>query len=125
MAKKNNINTTIIGHDIHIKGEVQALGPIHVDGRVEGSIVSKNHITIGELAVVKADLTANEIVVDGEVHGNVEAYEGIKINSTGKVFGNITGDRMIIEEGGLYQGNVNMDVIASQNMYEGHFEFRP
>lgn len=125
MAKNNNINTTIISHDIHIKGEVHALGPIHVEGRVEGSIISKSYITIGELAVVKANLTANEIVVNGEVQGNVEALKGIKINQTGKVFGNIKGDRLIIEEGGLYQGNVNMDVIASQNIYEGHFEFKP
>ena len=80
MAKKNNIDTTIIGHDIYIKGEVHALGPILVEGRVEGSMVSKSYINIGENAVVKADLVANEIVVDGEVQGNVEALEGIKIN---------------------------------------------
>jgi len=38
------------------------------------------------------------------------------------LYGDITGDRLIIEEGGIYKGKVNMDIISSKNLYEGKFQ---
>ncbi len=122
--KKGHI-TTFIGKDMYIKGDLHSLGSIFIDGRVEGNIVCQAEVTVSEHAVVKANITAKYILINGEVQGEVESLEGLKINSTGKVFGNIRGDRLIIEEGGVYQGHVNMDVIAAQNIYENKFEFKP
>ena len=40
------------------------------------------------------------------------------------VFGDISGDKLTIDEGGVYKGKVNMDVISSKNVYEGAFQFK-
>ena len=44
---------------------------------------------------------------------------GLHICKTGKVYGNVTGDQLIIEEGAIYRGKVNMDIISAKNAYEG------
>ena len=55
-----------------------------------------------------------------EISGDVKVTGDLLIY--GKVYGNISGDQLIIEEGGIYKGKVNMDVISSKNSYEGEFQ---
>ena len=97
-------------------------GSIRIEGSLEGDVVSQGEVFIGEKSCLKANVYGQRVVVAGEVTGNVEAVKGIKICSTGKVYGDISGDRLIVEEGGIYKGKVNMDVISSRNLYEGKFE---
>jgi cytoskeletal protein CcmA (bactofilin family) len=68
---------------------------------------------------VKANIVGKSVVVAGEVVGNIEAISGLRICQTGRVYGDISGDQLIIEEGAIYKGNVNMDIISSNNVYEG------
>ncbi|MBT5855686.1 polymer-forming cytoskeletal protein [bacterium] len=118
----SNIVTTIVGEETEFKGTLHAQGSVRVEGTLEGEIYSQGEVTIGEKSCVKANIFAKRIIVAGEVTGNIEAIQGLKICKTGKVFGDITGDRLIVEEGGIYKGKVNMDVISSKNLYEGNFE---
>jgi cytoskeletal protein CcmA (bactofilin family) len=113
---------TIIGEESEIKGSIHSQGSIRIEGSVEGDIVSQGEVVIGEHSKIKANVYGRRVVVAGEVMGNVEAINGLKICRTGKVYGDIAGDRLIIEEGGIYKGKVNMDVISSSNLYEGKFE---
>lgn len=113
---------TIIGEESEIKGAIHSQGSIRIEGTVEGDIVSQGEVVVGEHSTVKANIYGRRVVVAGVVMGNVEAINGLKICRTGKVYGDIAGDRLIIEEGGIYKGKVNMDVISSSNLYEGKFE---
>ena len=58
------------------------------------------------------------VVVAGEVTGNVEAINGLEITGTGRVYGDVIGDRLIIDEGAVYKGNVKMDIVTSKKAYE-------
>jgi len=125
-ASKKNFNpdtvNMIIGPESNIQGNLHSQGSIRIEGIVTGEIVSEGEVFIGEGSVCNASINATRVVIAGQVFGNVEATKGIKICATGKVEGNITGDRLIVEEGGVYKGQVNMDVISSRNLYEGKFE---
>lgn len=107
--------TTILSKESTFKGDLETSGSVRIDGILEGQIRAQGEVIIGEGCQVKADIAAKRVIVEGEVHGNIEASNGLEICSTGKVFGNISGDRLIIEEGALYQGQVSTDVIASKN----------
>ena len=113
---------TVIGEETELKGSIHSQGSIRIEGALEGDVVSQGEVFIGEKSCLKANVYGQRVVVAGEVTGNVEAVKGIKICSTGKVYGDISGDRLIVEEGGIYKGKVNMDVISSRNLYEGKFE---
>lgn len=125
MAKKKfdtNLINTIIGEESEFKGAIHSQGSVRIEGRLEGEVFAEGEVYIGEKSYVKANIFGKRVVISGEVNGNVEAINGLKICKTGRVYGDISGNRLIIEEGGIYKGKVNMDVISSNNLYEGKFE---
>ena len=113
---------TIVGEESEVKGTLHSQGSIRIDGNFEGEIIAQGEVYLGVNSYVKASIFGQKVIIAGEVHGNVEAVKGLKIAKTGKVYGDITGDRLIVEEGGIYKGKVNMDIISSKNLYEGKFE---
>ncbi len=119
---KNELVNTIIGAEASVKGVIETQRSIRIEGAVEGTIYSKGEIYIGENSKVKADVYGQKIIIAGEVTGNVEAVKGLYIRKTGRVYGDITGDQLIIEEGAIYRGKVNMDIISSKNVYEGNLK---
>ena len=123
---KQSYNTdlinTIIGEESEVKGTLHSQGSIRIEGNFEGEVISQGEVYLGANSHVKANVFGQKVIIAGEVHGNVEAVKGLKITKTGKVYGDITGDRLIVEEGGIYKGKVNMDIISSKNLYEGKFE---
>ena len=116
---KADIVTTIIGEDVFVKGSIHTQRSVKIEGSFEGEINSKSEVFIGPKSKVKATIIAKRIIVAGEIIGDIEASSGINILNTGKVFGNISGDQLNIEEGAIYKGSVNMDIISSKSIYEG------
>jgi len=118
----SSLVSTVIGEETTIKGIIHTQRSIRIEGVVEGEINSQGEVYIGEKSKIKANIVGKTIIVSGEVIGNIEAIKGLKICKTGKVYGNIAGDQLLIEEGGIYKGKVNMDIISSKNIYEGELE---
>ena len=87
-----------------ISGKLYFEGSVHVDGNLDGEIDGKE-ITIGENAVVTAQIRADSIVVSGKVEGDITATHRIEIRATAKISGNITAPRLIIQEGAIFEGS--------------------
>ncbi len=113
---------TLLGENTHFKGSLHSQNSLRIDGTLEGDIHAQGELFIGEKSKIKANIVAKRIIVAGEVIGNIEALQGLEIISTGKVYGDISGARLVIEKGAVYRGKVNMDVIESQNPYEGEIQ---
>ncbi|MBU0580610.1 MAG: polymer-forming cytoskeletal protein [Candidatus Margulisbacteria bacterium] len=109
---------TILGSETSFKGTIDSQESIRVEGSFEGQINSQGEVYIGEGSIVKANIYGRRVIVAGEVNGSIEAINGLEITSTGRVYGDITGDRLIVDEGAVYKGNVSMDVITSKRNYE-------
>ncbi len=109
---------TILGPDTSFKGTIDAQESMRIEGNFEGTINSQGEVYIGEGAVVNADVYGKRVIVAGELKGTIEAINGLEITGTGRVYGDITGDRLIVDEGAVYKGNVNMDIITSKKKYE-------
>jgi cytoskeletal protein CcmA (bactofilin family) len=101
--------TTYIGKSMLIKGEVSGSEPIHVEGRIEGSIsLPRNHINVGRHAVVGSDVQAGEVVVRGKLHGKLTVSDRVEIHRTGLLIGDVVTAKISIEEGASFQGSVDM-----------------
>ena len=122
MKKKTKLNSnaiyTVIGPDASIKGTIDSQESLRIEGKFEGTINSQGEVYVGEGAVINADIYGRRVIVAGEVKGQIEAINGLEITGTGRVYGDITGDRLIVDEGAVYKGNVNMDIITSKKKYE-------
>ncbi len=116
---------TILGEKTTLKGSLITEVPIRIDGTFEGEIISQSDIFLSETSRIKATINGKRVIVSGEVMGDIHVTEGLEICKNGRVYGNIGGTTLIIHEGALFKGQVNMDTIASQNDYEGPFELRP
>ena len=91
-----------------ISGKISFEGPARIDGEVDGEIVAKDSITIGESAVVTAHIRAASVTVAGKVSGDITASQRIDIRPSAKVSGNITAPVLSVQEGALFEGHCSM-----------------
>jgi cytoskeletal protein CcmA (bactofilin family) len=97
-----------------ISGKLHFEGPARIDGQVDGEIAGKD-ITIGESAVVTAQITGESIIVCGKVKGEITASQRLEIRPTAKVSGNISAPKLIVQEGAVFEGNCAMGHEASHD----------
>jgi cytoskeletal protein CcmA (bactofilin family) len=91
-----------------ISGKLNFETPARIDGHVEGEINAKDSLTIGESAVVAAQIKADSVVVAGKVSGDIVAAHRIEIRPSAKVLGNVTAPTLVINEGALFEGHCAM-----------------
>ncbi len=119
---RNEDITTTIGEDTLVTGEMHTQNSLLVLGHFEGVIRAQGDVFVGEKSHVKGDIYAKRVVVSGEVTGNVATTHGLEIAKTGRVTGDVSGDRLIVEEGAIFKGKVNMDVISSRSIFVAETE---
>jgi len=91
-----------------ISGKLMFDGPARIDGEVDGEIISKDSLNIGESAVVTAQIKAASIVVAGKVSGDITGSQKIEIRPSAKVMGNLAAPLLVIQEGALFEGHCSM-----------------
>ena len=105
--------TAWIGQGVTIEGRVSSAQDLRIDGRVDGAVeVGQHELVLGAGAEVKANLTARSIVIGGAVIGDIVATERLRIEPTGAVDGNVTSPRVLLADGGIVRGK--MDVAGSR-----------
>lgn len=96
--------TTSIGADTTIQGDLDIKGQLNVYGVVEGQIRCDSEVFIGETGRVTGDILAMNIRVSGYMEGGLECGE-LTIEHSGKVTGEAATDSFKIEEGGQFEGS--------------------
>ncbi|MCB9899136.1 MAG: polymer-forming cytoskeletal protein [Planctomycetes bacterium] len=107
MADTGN-DPTVIGADIHIKGEMTFQKPVRLVGTFEGSITGQGELQVAKGAACKANVTSSSITVDGIVEGNLVAAEKVQLNTSGVVRGDIVAGKMIMAEGASFFGQCSV-----------------
>jgi cytoskeletal protein CcmA (bactofilin family) len=98
-----------IGKSITIKGDLSGNEDLQIDGTVEGRIdLPNNQLTIGAEGRVKAEVHAKAVIVVGHVTGNLSAADRIQVEATGIVDGDVKAPRLVIQEGAMLNGGVEM-----------------
>lgn len=100
--------TTVIAHTTAWKGTLEAAGSLHVHGRVEGALVARDDIFVAEEAEVDASITASRVVIAGSVLGSIHCSERLEILPRGRVSGDVRSPVLVVHEGALMAGNVQM-----------------
>ena len=94
---------------IKIKGEISGREDLFLDGVFEGKIhITDGSFTVGPNARVNAEIEAREIIVRGEVIGTLKASERVQVWSTGSVTGDMETRGIVIEEGAVLRGKVDV-----------------
>ena len=95
------------GRTIAIRGNVECVEDVLIEGRIDGHIWNENHVvTVGADAIVKGDIVARMITVRGEVEGTMMATGRVDIMNEARVTGRVVAQRFMLAEGGTFSGKV-------------------
>ena len=102
--------SALIGPGISVDGDISGNENLLIEGKVKGSIkLGANEVSVGRSGVVDADVTAKSIRIAGRVTGDLHASEKVIINGTGHVRGNVVAPRVVLEDGAVFKGSIDMD----------------
>ena len=99
---------SLISSGVEIKGDITSQGSIRIDGQVEGNLNIKGDLILGEKGKIKGEVKAENIIIAGKLEGRAIAGTRFEIAATGAITGDITAATLIIDEGGLLDGNSRM-----------------
>ena len=99
---------TLLGDGSRFKGTVECEGTMRIDGKVDGKVLARDSVIVGETGIIKADIMAPNIVIGGKVTGNITAENKVELLPAAQLYGDIQTPILAIAEGVVFQGNCNM-----------------
>ena len=100
--------SAFLGKGSKVTGKIALDGPGRIEGQVEGEITAQDTLTIGEGAIVNAQVNGTSIVVHGRVTGDINARARLELKAGSKVFGNVRAPSLVIQEGATFEGQCAM-----------------
>ena len=106
-----NKNSTVIGENCVIEGDVTFEKTIEVHGKIIGTLkIAENctsaSLVIKKTGVVEGDVYGSDVVIEGEVVGNVSGKKEIKIENSAFISGNVYYDILDVQGGATINGNL-------------------
>lgn len=101
-------STTVLTADCEFKGALAFSGELQLHGRLEGTIESEGgSLTIGEEALIKAEIRVNDVQIHGKVQGNIYATGRIELRGKAEVYGDLHSNRLAMDDGVVFVGRSN------------------
>jgi len=101
--------SAFLGKETVFQGKMTFQGMFRMEGKFEGEFFESGTLIVGETAVVKGKIGVNTIVIYGLVEGEVHTKGRVEIHPKGKLHGNLFTPILVIEEGGIFEGNCKME----------------
>jgi len=110
---KTNVNTTLsinlIAKGTSVKGDIITDSDFRIDGILEGSIISKGKIIVGESGNVNGEITCKTADFSGKIKATIKVEELLSLKSTAEVNGDVITKKLNIEEGAIFTASCRMD----------------
>ena len=97
-----------LGTGTRFSGTLRFKGSVTVRGEYEGQIDAQGFLYIEDGAHVRADVSAQRIIIGGTVHGNIEAQDEVEMLPGCVVYGNVRAGRVRIADGVVFEGRCEM-----------------
>ncbi len=108
MKKSQGTLNGFLDQGCAIKGDVVFSDLLRVHGQVSGTVRSEHELLVGEGGVVEGEIVVGRLVVAGTVKGTVRVNESLMIHGTGRVLAEVFAPQLIVDEGGVLEGEVHM-----------------
>lgn len=91
---------TILHQGTTLRGRLTGEGDVRVYGAVQGEVVLRGALAVGEGGVVRGGtVEASDISVEGELTGEVNATHGLVVFPSGTLRGRVRGGALRVHEG--------------------------
>jgi len=120
MAFKKKMEEKVLDVDAAMQGSLIFRDPVNlrINGKFEGTLETKGNLTIGQAAVVLADIIGDNIVIGGKVKGRITARESLTLLPTAVTEGDIYPAKLNVAEGAILEGRCSMlqDFLNSEEL---------
>ncbi len=100
---------TVIGNTIVIDGEITGDEDLTIRGTIKGRISLSASLHVENSGTVEADIETDNVEISGNVTGNIVSTDKVELKSDGRMVGDIKAPRILIADGAVFKGNVDME----------------
>lgn len=97
-----------LGAGTTYQGHLHFAGAVRVDGQFTGEINSEGTLILGKDAQVSAKVNVGQLILSGQISGEIHVNKRTILHKTAKLIGNLDTPVLIMEEGAVIQGTINM-----------------
>ncbi|SHN54656.1 Polymer-forming protein [Desulfovibrio litoralis DSM 11393] len=90
------------------EGHLNFSGAVRIDGQFKGDIESDGTLILGKDAKVQATVHVGQLIVSGCITGEMKIAKKTIIHKTARLIGTLNTPVLVMEEGAVVQGTVNM-----------------
>lgn len=120
MAFKKKLEEKTLDVDAAMQGSLSFKDPVNlcINGKFEGSLDTRGNLTIGNTAIINADIIGDNIIIGGRVKGKITARERLTLLPQAIVEGHIHPAKLNVAEGAVFQGQCSMldDFLNSEQL---------
>ena len=100
--------TGFLDKNVRLEGTLEASGVLRLDAQMKGNILSSHSLILGEGARIEGQIEANHVAIAGKFDGVIFAKGRVEIQPKGVVTGEIHTPCLVIEPGGIFDGQCHM-----------------
>ncbi len=89
-------------------GNFRSQRDLRVDGELKGNVACEGTLFVSEGATIAATVEAEHITVAGELAGDIRCRGRFQILPSGRVRANVSTGSLVIQEGAIYEGQLEM-----------------
>mgnify|MGYP001559297387 FL=1 len=110
MAFKKKLEEKILDVDAAMQGSLSFKDPVNlrINGKFEGNLDTRGNLTIGNTAIINADIIGDNIIIGGKVKGKITARERLTLLPQAVVEGHIYPAKLNVAEGAVLEGQCSM-----------------
>ena len=106
--------TGFLEQGVRLEGKLEADGTLRIDSEMKGTLVSRDTLILGEHALVDGDIEGNVVLIAGRFRGKIQARTRVEIQTSAIVTGDVQTPCLMIEPGGVFEGQCLMPVASSE-----------
>ena len=101
--------TSLISHGTIIRGDVRFTGMLHVEGRIEGTVLGEGAnavLTLSEHGQVHGEVRVPHAMINGQVHGDIFASERLELATQARITGDVRYNSLEMAAGAQVNGRM-------------------
>lgn len=101
-------SVNIIGPGTVITGDITTNGDVRVDGTLNGKLIVKGKLVLGNTGQVEGEVACQNADISGGIKGKITISELLSLKGTAKINGDIITNKLAIEPGANFTGSCSM-----------------
>jgi len=107
-TRTNAVQTTYLGKNLKINGNLSGKGSLIVLGTFEGAFDIEGRMEVTQGAVIKGDVQATDVSINGNLEGTIVASERIVLDTAATIKGRLVTPKISIQDGAVFDGELRM-----------------